>query len=1039
MKSMLPSVARLVATATVLSSLLIGARVIDAGGQDPDQTYSPTLYRAMKWRNIGPFRGGRATAVAGVPGQPMTFFQGASGGGLWRTEDAGNTWVNVSDGFFGTGSVGAVAIAPSDAQIIYVGTGEGPPRGQASSDGDGIYKSTDRGDTWKHIGLEDTLRIARVRVHPKNPDIVYVAAQGSPWGPNKERGIYRSMDGGESWDLILHVDERTGACDLSMDGANPRVLYAALWEHQRTPWKITSGGPGSGLYKSSDGGDNWTRLTGGLPEGVMGKIGVAVSPVDPDRVWAIIEAEEGGLYRSDDGGKSWRRVNDQRVLYSRAWYFNRIYADTQDADTVYVLNVSMMRSTDGGKSFVRVPTPHADNHDLWILPTNSNWMINSNDGGANVSFNGGRSWSSQENQPTGQFFRVIADHRFPYFVYGAQQDNNNALAVASRTDGAGIGPRDWYRVGGGESGFIGFDPKAPNLIYAGANMNWITEYDHHSKQIRNIMAYPEQGLGRDARDLRYRFNWNAPILVSKHNPKVIYHAANVLLRSENRGQTWEEVSPDLTRNEKDKQGPGGGPITGEGAGGEYYNTILYVAESPHEAGTLWVGTDDGLVHLTGDGGQSWRNVTPDGIGRWQVNAIEVSPHDPATAYIAVTGYRLNDRSALILKTQDYGGSWKRIVRGLRDGDFVRVVREDPDRPGLLYAGTETGVAVSFNAGELWQSLRLNLPAVPVTDLTVRNGDLVASTDGRGFWILDDLSPLQQIGDEVARADMYLFKPRNSYRMRGASVERPGWGKNPPNGAVIDYYLAKAPGVPITLEILDGGGNLIRSFSTQLPADPGMNRFVWDHRHHDVTLIPGTFLAAQFFGTVPGYKVPPGTYRAKLSKGETTLTQTFEVLKDPRALATLDDLEEQAVLLAAIRENVNEIHESVMRMQKVRDQVRNLIETSAGHEKAGLVEAQGDALIRRIEAWEENLIQPRHEGIMDAISFPTMLNEQFLFLKGAVASADAPPTDGSRTRFEDLEASWLMLKAEMKRLLEEDLAAFNKLYQENDIPAVIVPR
>ncbi|MEE8117067.1 MAG: glycosyl hydrolase, partial [Gemmatimonadales bacterium] len=685
------------AAITGWAALMLTTSALHAQRIDP--VYDTTLYHAMQWRNIGPFRGGRSVAVAGVTSDPNTYYFGGAGGGVWKTEDAGESWRNISDGFFRTSSVGAITVAESDPNVIYVGMGEHAVRGVTTSHGDGIYLSTDAGKTWTHVGLERTRAISRIRVHPRDPDLVYVAAQGAPYGPTEDRGIYRSSDGGKTWEKILYVSETAGASDLSMNPSNPRVLYAAFWDHLRRPWVVRSGGEGSGIYKSTDGGDTWEQLTDGLPE-LMGKTSVAVSPANRERVWAIIEAERGGLYRSSDAGKTWRRVNSDRVLRARAWYYVEVFADPQDEETVYVLNAPVMKSLDGGRNFNRVSTPHGDNHDLWINPTDNRILINANDGGANISFNGGRSWSSQRNQPTAQFYRVNTDNQFPYRVYGGQQDNST-VAIAGRTADGSIDWKDWHAVGGCESAHVAFDPDDPSLVYAGCYQGQINEWDARTNTSRAIMAYPYLGLGMEPKDMRYRFNWNAPIVVSPHNPDVVYHAGNVLLRTQDRGMTWREISPDLTRDEEERQGAGGEPITNEGAGGEVYNTIMYVVESPHEAGTIWVGSDDGLVHLTRDAGANWVDVTPDDVGEAMINAIEVSPHDPAAAYIAVTRDKFNDFTPHIYRTRDYGDAW------------VRVVREDPVRRGLLYAGSETGVYVSFDDGDHWQSLQLNLPVTPI--------------------------------------------------------------------------------------------------------------------------------------------------------------------------------------------------------------------------------------------------------------------------------------------------------------------------------------
>jgi len=757
---------------------------------------APELFQGMMWRNVGPFRGGRVTAVAGVAQDPFTYYFGATGGGVWKTEDAGTTWTNVSDGFFETGTVGALAVAPSDPNVVYAGMGEEPVRGVTTAHGDGVYRSTDAGRTWTHLGLAATRHIAAIAVDPRDPDVVFVAAQGSPWKDTPERGIYRSTDGGANWKLVLHVSDGAGASALSMDPTNPRILYAGFWDHRRKPWVIRSGGPGSGVWKSVDGGDTWDRLgtekgpeEGGLPK-LMGKVGVAVSPAEPDRVWAMIEADDGGLFRSDDAGKTWQRVNDQRVLRARAWYYTHVFADPTDPNTVYVLNAPVMKSVDGGRTFSRVNSPHGDNHALWVNPRDHRFMINGNDGGASVSLDGGATWSTQNNQPTAQFYRVDVDRQFPFHLYGGQQDNST-VDIASAAPG-GIGRQDWHQVGGCESAHVAFDPDDPVLVYAGCYQGMISEHDQRTGMERDVAAIPYLGLGVEPKDQPYRFNWNAPIEVSPEDPSVIYHGANVLLRSDDRGVTWTEISPDLTRNEADKQGLGGEPITNESAGGEVYNTIFYVAPSPHDAGTIWVGSDDGLVHLTRDGGASWADVTPPGVGEAQINAIEVSPHQPGAAYVAVTRYKFGDYSPIAWKTADYGAHWTRITDGLGADDWVRVVREDPERRGLLYAGTEGGVYVSFDDGGSWQPFQLNLPVVPVTDLKVAGNDLVAATQGRAFWILDDLGPVRQVDDQVASADLFLYQPDATVRTTfgGGFGGGGGEGQNPPSGAVIDYVLSK---------------------------------------------------------------------------------------------------------------------------------------------------------------------------------------------------------------------------------------------------------
>ncbi len=1012
------------------------------------------LYQAMEWRLVGPYRGGRVTAVTGVPSQPHTFYMGAAGGGVWKTLNAGHTWSNVSDGFFNTASIGAVAVSLSDPNVVYAGTGESPIRGVTTSHGDGVYKSTDAGKTWSHVGLEATRQISKVRIHPRNPDVVYVAAQGNPWGANPERGVYRSQDGGASWQLVLEVDDDTGAVDLSIS-SNPRILYAAMWDHRRRPWFVRSGGPGSGLYKTVDGGDTWDRLENGLPR-LTGKIGVSVSGADPERVYAIVEAEEGGLYRSDDAGQSWRRLNSTRAIQARAWYYNHIVADTVDENTVWVLNVPLMKSIDGGKTFEAVKTPHGDHHDHWIDPEDPRIMINGNDGGATVTLDGGDTWSTQMNQPTAQLYRVSTDRRFPYFIYGGQQDNTT-IAIASRSPRGGIGRESWTPVGGGESAHIAFDPDDPRLVYATSINATIDEYDVETGAARSIRPYPEYVFGRDARDHKYRTNWNAPVAVSPHDPRVLYYGTQMLLESTDRGHSWREISGDLTRDDEDKQGPGGGPITNEQAGAELYNTIFYVAPSPHEAGVIWVGSDDGLVHLTRDGGESWADVTPEGTGEAQINSIEISPHDPAAAWIAVAGYKMNDFAPKIYRTWNYGETWAMLAGGLPADTFVRAVREDPDRQGLLYAGTETGVFVSFDDGGLWQPLQLNLPEVAVTDLAVRDRDLVAATQGRGFWVLDDLTPLHRITGELAVAELHLFSPRDAYRLPASGGRAlPHTGKNPPAGAVIHYLLKDLPEDPILLEILGAGGAVVRTFSSEererdrcawenteprkrepiklLEVEQGMNRWMWDLRREPLDCVAGVRL----FRGWQGARVVPGSYTVRLSAGGEVRTAAFEVLPDPRREIGASDYAKLDRHLAEVTALFGEMMASVESVRSARAQIEERLELATGHAAAGDLREAGRALIGHITAWEEAVVQPRHETYDDDINWPNMLDVQTAFLISDADAADAPLTEGARARRADVEARWDELASRLDALLGEEIRAFNARLVGLDVPIVYVP-
>ncbi len=1024
--------------------------------------YDTLLYNKMQWRDIGPFRGGRSVAVAGHAQQPYTYYFGGTGGGVWKTVDGGVTWICVSDGFFKNGSVGAIEVAPSDPNVIYVGMGEACIRGNVAP-GNGVYKSEDGGKTWKHVGLTETQTIGRVRVHPQNPDIVYVAALGHVFGKNPERGVFRSKDGGKTWQKILYKDDKTGAVDLVIDPSNPRILYATLWEAHRTPWSMSSGGPGSGLWKSTDGGDTWTDLSAarGMPKGIKGRIGVAVSAIRPERVWAMVEAEQGGLYRSDDGGKSWRRTSDDARARQRPWYYTHVYADPQNADVVYVLNVQFLKSIDGGRTFSTISVPHADNHDLWIDPNNSQRMINANDGGANVTYNGGQTWTEQD-QATAQFYHVILDNQFPYKVYGAQQDNSTIGILSRTTGGGGIDRQHWHSVGGGESGYIAPKWDDPNIVYAGSYGGYLTRYDHRTGETRTINVWPENPMGGGAEGMKYRFQWTYPIVVSPHDANVLYVAGNHVFKSTNEGMSWEMISPDLTRNDKTKLGPSGGPITRDNTSVEYYCTIFAFAESHVQKGILWAGSDDGLIYLSRDGGGSWQNVTPKDLPEWSlVSIIEPSHHDVATVYVAATRYKLDDFRPYLFKSTDFGKTWKKIVRGIPDKDYTRVIREDPHRSGLLYAGTENGVYVSFDGGDRWQSLQLNLPIVPIHDLAVhqREKDLVAGTHGRSFWILDDLTPLHQLSEEVSKADVYLFKPRDPYRVGGGGFSRPGAaiGKNPPAGAVVYYHLKHTPKEEVKLEFLDAAGKLIKSFSSKqeqreegeggqqespfatvaqqrVSTDSGMNRFVWDLRYPDATTVPGAILWA---GTTRGPIAPPGIYQVRLVIGERTWTQPFELKKDPRDENTEQDFKEQFELLIKIRDKVSEAHQAVNTIREITKQLDDLIKRMKGHAKEKMITDAAKELKSKLTAVEEEIIQTRIRSSQDALNYPIKLNNKLAALASTVADGTSRPTKQAYEVFADLSSKLDAQLAKLKPVLEAELPAFNKLVKENDVPAVIL--
>ena len=1017
--------------------------------------FNPDLYKGLKWRNIGPFRGGRSVTATGVKQNPMVYYFGGTGGGIWKTEDAGISWKNISDGQLKTGSVGFISVAESDPNVLYVGMGEHPVRGVMTSAGDGVYKSTDAGKTWKNVGLEKTRHIAAVRIHPQNPDIVYVAAQGAVHGANEDRGIYRTTDGGKTWQKVFYVDANTGCADLSMDLTNPRILYASLWQHRRYPWAVESGGAGSALYKSVDGGDTWTKMTEGLPKSI-GKSAVSVSRANPNRVYANIESEgdKGGVYRSDDAGKTWMQSSKQRITIARAWYYIEIFADPINPDVVYVMNAPFLKSIDGGRSFAPVRVPHGDNHDLWINPNNNQTMINANDGGANISFNGGASWSSQQNQPTAQFYRVITDNKFPYFVYGGQQDNSS-MAVASRNTEGGLGWQDWFVGPGCESAYIAFDnPNDPQVIYGGCYQGNIEVFDTKTGITKDVMAYPHIGLAVKPKEQKYRFNWNAPIVASPFKNGTIYHGANIVLKSSDNGQTWQELSEDLTRNDKTKQEDGGRPFTNEGAGGEVYNTLAYIAVSPHKEGVLWTGSDCGLVHVTQDDGKTWENVTPKDLEESLINSIEVSPHDPATAYIVATKYKFNDFTPLIYLTKDFGKTWKKITQGIGNEDFARVVREDPKHKGLLYCGAETGFYISYNQGENWQKLQLNLPVVPVTDLVIHDNDLVASTAGRAFWILDDLAVLQQSDNLQTATKAQVFKPKNTVRFdANASPEPiPGMGQNPMTGVIIDYFLPKdMDSATVSLQIMDNQGNIIRTLDNQkdknfmpydgspapklvIPSKKGINRIAWDMRKEGVAGINKVFVNGDYRGSL----VAPNTYTIKLmADTEGSITETT-IIPDPRLKATKADYDAQQSILNKIDDNVKAVHNSVIRMRKVKTQIESVMGILKDNKDQTALLDTAKAVLSKINAWENNLITVKQETFQDVINFNNRLNAELLDLKKRVDAHDPRPTAGTMARFTDLSKEWQTNKAVLDNLINVEVAKFNDMYKKAALPALIVP-
>jgi photosystem II stability/assembly factor-like uncharacterized protein len=1055
-------------------------------------TVDPTLLQTLEWRCIGPFRGGRVVAVAGDPAHAQVFYFGSTGGGVWKTTDGGIIWENVSDGYFKRASVGAIAVAPSDPNVVYTGMGETTIRSNVSH-GDGVYRSTDGGQTWTHLGLADTRNIAKVRIHPHNPDLVYVAALGHAHGPNAERGVYRSKNGGQTWERILFRSEKAGAIDLSMDPHNPRILYAAIWEAHRKPYTLVSGGEECGLFKSIDGGDSWTEITRneGLPTGMLGKIGVAVSPARENRVFAIVDAEDGAVFRSDDGGAHWERLSEDRNLWARPWYYMHIIPDPQDAETLWALNVQAWKSIDGGKTFFEVQIPHGDHHDLWIDPHDPRRMIEGNDGGACVSFNGGASWSSIYTQPTAEFYHVFTDNQYPYRVYGPQQDNST-ICVPSSSHVSGITNAMTFEVGGGESGYIAIRPDDPNIIYAGSYQGYLTRYDHRTFEERNIAVWPEVATGWGAKDQKYRFQWTAPVLLSPHNPNVLYTTGNHVFRSTDEGSSWEVISPDLTRNDVSKQEASGGPPTKDNTGAEYYCTIFAFAESSITPGLFWAGSDDGLVHISRDGGASWQNVTPVDLPEWAlISIIEPSPHDPAAAYLAATRWKWDDFHPYLYKTNDYGATWTKITDGIADNDFTRAIREDPVRRGLLYAGTETGIHISFDDGAHWQSLQANLPVVPIHDLAVKDSDLVVATHGRSFWILDDITPLRQASAQLQQfqqSPTHLFKPRptiyfgvnygysrsaqsgNFFRdtdntqLVARRFERPGkiWverplnaGQNPPGGVIVYYSLAEKPEGEVKMAFMDAAGNEIKAFTSKSErkksADPtdeeeeeekqepnvstgiGLNRFVWNMRYPDPRKVDG-YVASE--GAMSGPVIVPGTYQVALTVGENSLVESFEVLQDPRIPATQADLEARLALHLKLRDKLSETHDTINTLRNVRRQIDDWLKWTKEQPAHEPLERLGKSIKEQLQPIEDELIQSKAKTRQDTLNHPAKLNGKLAGLASVVGSAQAAPTKQSYELFDDLSQRIDAQAQRLREVLDGDVVAFNSLLHEHNVPAII---
>jgi photosystem II stability/assembly factor-like uncharacterized protein len=1024
--------------------------------------------KGLKWRNIGPFRAGRSLAVAGVASQPLVYYFGAVGGGVWKSTDGGGNWASIGTDVFQSSSVGAISVAPSDPNIIYVGMGEADMRSNISY-GDGIYKSADAGKTWKHMSLKAADAIANIEIHPTNSDIAFVSAMGNPFAPNKERGVYRTKDGGKTWDLVLSKNDSTGAISVSIDKVNPLIIYASLWQAYRNGYSMSSGGKGSGLYKSVDGGDTWTNLNEmpGMPKGILGKIGVSVSPANPNRVFALIENAKGGLYRSEDAGAHWSLINEDKNIWQRPWYYMNLVADPSNPNGLIVLNVNSYKSEDGGKSFSHIPVHHGDTHDAWINPNNSKNFIIGDDGGAEVTFNGGATFSDIDI-PTSQFYHVSIDNDFPYNVYGAQQDNSS-IRIASRTDGGSIGSDSWFPVAGGEAGYIQADPLNSDITFGGEYDGQLSSYNKKNNQYKVISPYPETGIGAPGTAKKYRFQWTYPIVFSPHDPKVMYVTSNYVHKTTDAGHSWEVISPDLTKNDPKTSGETGGPITKDMTGAEIYNTIFTFAESPIEKGQLWTGSDDGIVQLSRDAGKTWQNVTPPTslLPDWSLmSLIHPSEHKNGTAYLAANRYMSGDKTPYLLKTNDFGKTWMKIVTGLPADEYCRVVRVDPLKDGLLYAGTERGIYVSFDDGAVWRKLNNNLPLTPIRDLQIhkRDKDLVVATHGRSFWIMDDITPLHEIMDNKTKENAHLYKPKAAYRVQGGQGgERLDVGRNAPNGVIIRYFLKKKEEKELKLVFLTMANDTIITYSSTkdkkgepikiskefhedvtitrpgtIPSQVGLNTFVWDMRYPDAVSVEGTNV--MWAGDGVGAKAVPGLYKVILMADKTVLgEQTIEILKDPRKSETDADYKESFDFIQNVNKSVTETHKAINKIRKVRSQINGYVEGIKDTLVASKFKKEAKPINTELDEIEAQLMQPKAKAPQDVLAFPVMLNDKMAGVASGVANSDTKPTKSSYTVYNDLKSRIDFQLNKLKTILDSKIPAFNKLVADQKIPAIILDK
>ncbi len=1007
--------------------------------------FAEDLYSSMEYRSIGPHRGGRSAAVTGVPGEPNLFYFGATGGGVWKTLDGGRSWENISDGYFG-GSIGAVEVSKSDPNVIYVGGGEKTLRGNVSS-GYGIWKTEDGGKTWASAGLKKSRHVPRIRIHPTNSDVVYAAVLGNIYKPTQDRGIYKSTDGGKTWNKKLFVNDQSGFVDLTFDPNNPRILYASSWRAKRTPYSLSSGGDGSALWKSTDSGETWSEISKneGFPKDTLGIIGVTVSPKNSERVWAIVEnKEKGGLYRSEDGGKKWVQINSERKLRQRAWYYTRVYADTEDENVVYVLNVRYHKSTDGGKSFNTFNAPHGDHHDLWISPENAKRMIIGDDGGAQVTYDGGETWSTYYNQPTAQYYRVTTDNATPYRIYVAQQDNST-LRVNHRSDGSSISEDDWERTAGGESAHIAVDPTNNDIVYGGSYGGFLTRVNHKSGTVRGINVWPDNPMGYGAEGMKYRFQWNFPIMFSKHDPKKLYTFSQHVHMSTNEGQSWDLLSDDLTRNDPSKLVSSGGPITQDNTGVEYYCTIFAANESPLKEGLLWVGSDDGLVHVSRDGGANWDNVTPAGMPEWMmINSIEPSAFDEGTCYVAGTRYKLGDFRPYLYKTTDYGMTWKKITNGINNEHFTRVLREDPKRQGLLYAGTETGMYISFDDGVNWSPFQLNLPIVPITDLAIKDDNLIVATQGRSLWILDDLTVLHQLDNAKKSMGAVLYKPKNALRTKGAARSTPSKteGQNHPNGVISHFYIKDIKeDDKIALTYSTMAGDTLASFSNaskeknkKLKVKKGGNTHVWNTRGKEAEKLKGMIF---WWASFNGPKAVPGNYKVHLNVNGNNQTQEFKIVPDPRAEVSVSDMQKQHDFISAINATVDRAHGSIKKIRGVTKQLDAFTKQYKDNGQTKELVEKAKTMKDEFGKIEKALYQTKNRSNQDPLNFPIRLTNKLAHLNSLVGLDDFPPTDQDMAVQKELTGKIETQLKAFDEMLDSELKEFNKAFNELNLNYLFV--